>query len=92
MSREFLEGKTIVAPPPPKRITSADGSQSVDPEFLSDNSAFAPEHVAATFENLKTCRQNIADLCKELETLRNNAVQKGKLQELEEHFNKFEWI
>ncbi|TXH05458.1 MAG: hypothetical protein E6R05_01995 [Candidatus Moraniibacteriota bacterium] len=90
-SKEFLGRKKINPPPRPKRITNADGSQSPDPEFLTDNSVFAPARSAETFEKLKTCRQDISDLCKELEQIHNQAAKKGRLQALENAISNIEW-
>jgi len=90
-SKEFLGRKKINPPPRPKRITNADGSQSPDPEFLTDNSVFAPARSAETFEKLKTCRQDISDLCKELDQIQNQAAKKGRLQALENAISNIEW-
>lgn len=90
-SKDFLSHRKISSPPRPKRITNADGSQSPDPEFLTDNSVFSPARSAETFEKLKTCRQDISDLCKELEQVQNQAAKKGRLQALESAISNIEW-
>ncbi len=89
-SKEFLAGKKLTVPKSTRRV-NPDGSESTDPEFLPDTSAFAAAKSSETFENLKACRQEIADLCKELDSLKTTARKRGKLETMENAISSMEW-
>lgn len=87
-SREFLAGKKLTVP---KRRLNPNEAPVADPEFLKDTGAFAPEKSSETFESLKACRQEIADLCKELDGLKTTARKRGKLESMENAISSVEW-